>query len=291
MVSGVWFMPDTKYLRYDKVRGLYTVEFKREALKDALVKYLKNDFANNVKVEHEGQYLDGFVSVEHWIYDEDNKVSPIFKHTLSDLGYEDEQVKLGTVFKTVYIQDEQFWNEEVMTGKVKGFSIGGLFTLEEEKQLGMETFSEVAESVEPIQVVDEVVEPIVEPTQEVVAPQLQRVDEVVDDATQSTSNDTVNDTVNNSNDANLLQLIQNLQQEMLSIKQSLNDKDAKNALLLSELNSIKENQEVVQKENETLKTQVKNSPINKTSYSPSAKVNSNNNSESEGKKLIGGFWV
>ncbi len=328
MVSGVWFMPDTKYLRYDKNRGLYTVEFKREALKDALIKYLKNDLANSVKVEHQGQYLDGFVAMEHWIYDEENKVSPIFKHTLQDLGYTEEDVKYGTVFKTVYIKDEQFWNDEVMTGKVKGFSIGGLFTLEEENMLGEQMFSDVAENTTTVsntgESIKDAASALLTHTQDVpnqgssaaeAAPS-QRVERDDENANNSTpelntetsleaqeekeeistetstqpSTEVSNEQNNTSTDNNLFELIQNLQQEMLSIKQSLNDKDAQNALLSSELNSLKAKQEEVQKENETLKTQVKNSPINKSSFNPSS-VKVNSNPDNTGKKLIGGFWV
>jgi len=286
MVSGVWFMPDTKYLRYDKNRGLYTVEFKRESLKEALIKYLKNDFANNVKVEHNGDYLKGFVAIEHWIYDEDNKVSPIFKHTLSDLGYLEEQVKYGTVFKTVFIKDEQFWNDEVLTGKVKGFSIGGLFTLEEEEIIGTQMFSSIETPVETVietpiveNVSDDSIELIVEKEDDLI----ESISEsIVENVTESVAEKPINDT-------NLLDLIKDLQLQMLSIKESLNDKEAKNALLTSELSKLTDNQKQIEQENETLKKQVLNTPINKQSFNPIVKKDTQ--LETEGKKNIGGYWV
>jgi len=154
MVSGVWFMPDTKYIRYDKENGIYTAEFKREALKEALLKYLKSDYANLIKVEHQGDYLEGFVSMEHWIYENEDSKSPIFGLTISDLGYNPEEIKVGTVFKTVYVKDEQFWNEQILSGKVKGFSIGGLFGIEEEKQAAKQYFNDAAVAAPAVEVAE-----------------------------------------------------------------------------------------------------------------------------------------
>jgi hypothetical protein len=58
-------MPDTKYLRIDDLGNLYTVQFSKQGLKDALIKYLKSGYADNVKMEHQGEFLDGFTSMEH----------------------------------------------------------------------------------------------------------------------------------------------------------------------------------------------------------------------------------
>ena len=162
MASGAWFMPDTKYLRYDAQRGYYTVEFTKDSLKDALLKYLKCDYANKIKVEHDGDFRSGFISMEHWIYEDENTKSPIFGLTAADLGYNPTDLKVGTVLKTVYISDEKFWNEEVLSGKVNGFSIGGLFTLEEEKSLGTMNFADVELSTPAVEVQSESVEAIPE---------------------------------------------------------------------------------------------------------------------------------
>jgi hypothetical protein len=58
-------MPDTKYIRTDKEGNFYTVSFSKESLYNALVKYLKAGNADNVKIEHNGQLLEGFVAIEH----------------------------------------------------------------------------------------------------------------------------------------------------------------------------------------------------------------------------------
>lgn len=129
MTSGVWIMPDTKYIRQTESGELYTVEFTPETLKAALLKYLKAGYSNLVKLEHSGEYLDGFVAMEHWIIDDENTLSPIFKLSITDLGYKASDIPKGTVMKTTYVVDEMFWQEKILTGMVKGYSIGGLFNL------------------------------------------------------------------------------------------------------------------------------------------------------------------
>ena len=131
MTSGVWMMPDTKYLRVDKDGNYYTVQFTQDTLFKALMKYLKEGYADAVKVEHNGQYLDGFVSIEHWVIQDADTKSPVFGLSLTDLGYNPDEIPVGTVMKTTYVADESFWNEQVLSGNVTGYSIGGLFNLDE----------------------------------------------------------------------------------------------------------------------------------------------------------------
>lgn len=130
MTSGVWMMPDTRYLRISPTGEYYTVQFTKETLYDSLIKYLKSNNANRVKLEHEGKDIKGFVAVEHWIITDKDTKSPIYGLTLSDLGYNPDEIPVGTVMKTTYVEDEKFWNEEILTGNVKGYSIGGIFNME-----------------------------------------------------------------------------------------------------------------------------------------------------------------
>ena len=131
LVSGVLMMPKTKYLRQTKEGNFYTVEFSAETLKQALVKYLKEDKAGVVKVEHKGRPLDGFAAVEHWIIEDNTTKSPVLGYTLADLGYNPDEIPAGTIMKTTYVADEQFWNDQILSGKVSGYSLGGFFELKE----------------------------------------------------------------------------------------------------------------------------------------------------------------
>jgi hypothetical protein len=138
MLSGVWFMPNTKYIRtkYDEQGEpiFYTTEITEQGLYNALLKYLKSGNYDNFQIEHSGEYETGFYTMEHWIYKNPETRSPIFGLSIADLGYSEKDIKVGTVLKTVYVSDERFWNEQVLTGVVNGFSIGALFGLKENMQ-------------------------------------------------------------------------------------------------------------------------------------------------------------
>ena len=128
IVAGVWAMPDTKY--YRNTDGFeYTVEFTKESLKESLVKHLKSGKYDKVKLEHTGKALEGFTTIEHWVIEDDSTKSPVLGLSLTDLGYESGSIPKGTVMKSTYVSDIDFWNEYILTGKVKGFSIGGLFDM------------------------------------------------------------------------------------------------------------------------------------------------------------------
>lgn len=144
MTSGVWFSPDTKYLRVDPQGNYYTVSISKEDLKAALLRYLKAGYANTGSLEHGDLASDKFVAIEHWIIEGPKTKSPIYGLTLEQLGYDPATIPVGTVMKTSYVADEQFWNEEVLTGNVTGYSISGLFTLK--LQVG-ESFNETTDTL------------------------------------------------------------------------------------------------------------------------------------------------
>lgn len=129
MLSGIWFQPEQKISRYNEFGEEYTTSISAEALRDALIKYLKNNNHQNYLLEHEGDFLEEVVDIENWIYTNENDRSPVFKLSIEDLGYSKEEIEFGSVIKTVYINSEKFWNDYIETGIVKGFSIGGLFNL------------------------------------------------------------------------------------------------------------------------------------------------------------------
>lgn len=293
MISGVWFMPDTKYLRYDAERGLYTVEFKQDALKEAVIKYLKANLYNNVKVEHQGSYLEGFISMEHWIYEDENTKSPIFGLTIEDLGYDKSQVKAGTVFKTVYVEDESFWTNEILSGNVKGFSIGGLFSLEEEKMTGELKFSDaevvVAEVVTDIPNQDELTQGQSVPA-ELPSERVGEGDDAIPSTIPSNQEPSTDLSQILERLSNLESTLENYKQENSLLKQQLNEEQEKNALINSEKEKIaKQSETVINNLQENLKT----SPIKpiQKSYSKPSEIVSDNLNKSIRSKVIGGVTI
>jgi hypothetical protein len=131
MISGIWFEPDTKYVRRTQVAPNtyteYTVEVTREELQKIVINNKKQGFNDSFMLEHKDILPMDFTEVESWIYTKQNQLSPLYQHSLKDLGYDESKVKEGTVFKTVFVGDKQFWEDYIVTGKIKGFSIGGKF--------------------------------------------------------------------------------------------------------------------------------------------------------------------
>jgi len=142
VISGVWMMPDTKYYRvYNDFE--FTVSFSKQELKKALVNYLKNDNADSFDYQHNGKPLNDLISIEHWIIESKETRSPVMGYSLAELGYLSEEIPTGTVMKSVYIKDEAFFNEMVLSGNVMGYSIEGLFNLNESDTMVTEQFSRV----------------------------------------------------------------------------------------------------------------------------------------------------
>ncbi len=290
MASGLWFAPDTKYMR-NSGNMYYTVEFKKEDLKEALLKYLKSDFSNNVKVEHKGEYQDGFISMEHWIYENENTLSPVFGLSVSDLGYDPSEIKVGSIFKTVFVESESFWNEQVLTEKVNGFSIGGLFNLKEEKKAFDQYFSTIqataSEAIkeEVIEIKEEVIEVIAADSLSVVSAEASLLDEKVE--------------VENE-DLPSIEIpaeIVKESPELSSFAKKLEELSSKLENYISENSLLKTQNEQYKLEN-ALKEDVianqaahlKDSPIKNTNPAKSATVEITPDKSKNGK-MIGNIWV
>ena len=125
ILSGVWFMPNTDYLRFDGSE-FYEVSISKEELKKAVVNFTKNG-SSEFNIMHEGRSVDGLSTMEIWVLNDYSQLSPVLGNSISDLGYKKEDVPLGTVFMTVFVKNETFFNEQILTGKLKGFSIEAFF--------------------------------------------------------------------------------------------------------------------------------------------------------------------
>ena len=185
MLSGVWFMPNTKYIRTkvdEKGKEIfYTTEITEQALYNALIKYLKSGKYDNYQIEHSGEFVEGFYTMEHWVYMNPQTVSPIFGLTIQDLGYSEANIKVGTVLKTVYVSDEKFWNEQVLTGNVNGFSIGALFGLKENLQSKSTLFSDVQTENQKVdknvETFSDIDAPIEQSTEEIVEEEIEKIEQ------------------------------------------------------------------------------------------------------------------
>lgn len=117
IITGALMLADTPIYRNDG-NGEYYVVFSKDTIKKIAQKYFKKGYQNNVNLMHDGgQVMDGVTMFESWIVDEKRGVKPM-------KGFED--VNDGSWFGSFKVENDDVWNM-IKEGKVKGFSVEGVF--------------------------------------------------------------------------------------------------------------------------------------------------------------------
>ena len=117
LVMGPILIPDKKVLRIDGEGKPYHVFFKPETIKRLSEMYLEKKYTDKSTLEHDGS-VEGVNLVESWIV-EDRMKDKSAVYGLS--------LPAGTWMGTFKINNDEIWEDYVKEGKVRGFSIEGLF--------------------------------------------------------------------------------------------------------------------------------------------------------------------
>jgi hypothetical protein len=117
LVMGPILIPDKKIIRVDGAGMPYHVFFKPETIKRLSEMYLEKKYTDKATLEHDGK-ISGVNLVESWIVESRTKD----KSAVYGLS-----MPVGTWMGTFKIDNDEIWNDYVKEGKVKGFSIEGLF--------------------------------------------------------------------------------------------------------------------------------------------------------------------
>jgi Mor family transcriptional regulator len=116
ILMGAVLVPDKKILRKGE-NGYYNIMFSKETIARASQLYLERGNQHSTNLEHEVE-LTGQTVVESWlIEDEVHDKSRKFGLDLP----------VGTWMVSMKVDNDEVWNDYVKMGKVKGFSIEGLF--------------------------------------------------------------------------------------------------------------------------------------------------------------------
>lgn len=116
ILLGPILIPDKKILRVDGEGQPYHVFFTKETVKKIAQNYLMKKYNDKATLEH-AKSIKGVNLVESWV-----KSGRLDKSNNYGLNLAD-----GTWVGMFKINDDKIWNDYVKTGKVKGFSIEGLF--------------------------------------------------------------------------------------------------------------------------------------------------------------------
>ena len=117
MLIGPILIPDKKILRVDGEGQPYHVFFTKDTVKKIAQNYLMKKYTDKATLEHDVKIKNIFL-VESWI--KDGKLDKSNNYGLN--------VPEGTWMGMFKIQDDIIWNDYVKNGKIKGFSIEGIFS-------------------------------------------------------------------------------------------------------------------------------------------------------------------
>ena len=117
-IVGPILIPNMKILRMKDDGTPYYVTFSADTVKQVAQKYIQDNHANDMTIEHERPISDVSL-VESWIA-ESSVYDKAKNYGLS--------VKPGTWLGVFKVNNPDIWNNYVKTGKVKGISLEGLFS-------------------------------------------------------------------------------------------------------------------------------------------------------------------
>lgn len=120
LLYGAILIPDQPIYRFSKEMGEFYVVFTKEEILKLVRKFQAQQKTINLNYQHkEGTQIANAVIQEIWIVENPDKSQKYVKN-----------LPEGSAFVVAHIGDSKFWNEEVKSGNVKGFSIEGFLDME-----------------------------------------------------------------------------------------------------------------------------------------------------------------
>jgi hypothetical protein len=119
LLTGVVLIPEQLIYRNDNTKGEYYLKFSAEEIEKIALKMMKTGIALRTTTHQHEKQLSGNYLAELWIVKDPKKD----KAAALGLG----ELPAGTLMASYKIENVKYWNEEVMTGNVKGFSLEGFF--------------------------------------------------------------------------------------------------------------------------------------------------------------------
>lgn len=99
----------------------FNIVFPKETIKQVQHNFSQQGYQNNSTIEHSGEQIQNVTFVETWIKEDE-------VHDKSTMYGFNEPI--GTWYAAMKVNNDEIWNDYVKTGKVKGFSIDGVFDME-----------------------------------------------------------------------------------------------------------------------------------------------------------------
>jgi hypothetical protein len=124
IITGALMIPQQLIYRNSEGLGEHYVKFTTETIKQIAIKFAKKGYHKNVNLMHEENLqVDGVTMFESFIADSKRGIKPIEMF---------EDLPDGTWFGSFYVENNEVW-ELIKEGKVKGFSVEGIFDYDKPK--------------------------------------------------------------------------------------------------------------------------------------------------------------
>lgn len=128
IITGVVMRADFPIYRYDVNYGEYYIFYSADTIKVMAEKMMNDNTFNSINIMHDDdKYVNGVNIVELFIKDKTKGIDPA--------GF--EEIEEGSLFATYKVNNEQIWNE-IKLGEFKGFSLQGLFSIEQSTKYDFE---------------------------------------------------------------------------------------------------------------------------------------------------------
>lgn len=131
ILTGVVLRPDQLIYRKDYKLGEYYIKFSTEQIEKIAQKMMRTGLAlQNTTHQHQAPLKGNYLS-ELWIIENPEKDKS------RALGF--SSLPKGTLMCSYKIADKHYWDTEIMTGNVKGFSLEGFFIQKPETQSNLKS--------------------------------------------------------------------------------------------------------------------------------------------------------
>ena len=120
ILLGAVLIPNQEIPRFQDGKE-FNIVFPAETIKRIQQNFSRQGYQNNSTIEHSGTQIEDVTFVETWI-----KMDEVHDKSVH-YGFNEP---VGTWFAAMKVNNDEIWNDYVKTGKVKGFSIDGVFDLE-----------------------------------------------------------------------------------------------------------------------------------------------------------------
>jgi hypothetical protein len=137
IVVGAAMVPDMLIYRNDPAMGEFYVKFSKDTISNIALKFFEKGYQNNVNLMHNGDMkVEGITFYQSFI-----------KDTAKGIGGMEGDYPEGTWFLGAKINNPDAW-ALVKDGKVKGFSVEGLFKYKPKQLTPTETFEQIKRLIE-----------------------------------------------------------------------------------------------------------------------------------------------